>query len=486
MAAEEGIRIDPALIPSDVLRIVEALRPGESYIVGGIVREMTLSLIERGVVSPRLLAEKDWDIATSCRPHEAMKRLKRAGFAVLPIGIDHGTVVAHGRKPGGEVDPDRRYEITTYRFDQDCDGRHAVVRFADTLEDDLARRDFTVNAMALDPGTGRILDLHGGLNDLKARTLRCVGNPEERFREDYLRMLRAIRFASAIEGEIERSTWEALCKQSEGIDGISRERVRDELMRLLTYPRPSKGLLLMHESGLLARVFPELDRCFGVSQNQYHADDVGIHTLLVADAIHPRYPLLRFTALVHDLGKVVTREFSDEKSDYTFYNHEVVGARIAGKVMQRLRFSREEIEFAQRLTRIHMYPFDPPPSKKTVRRWLSRVGPENFRPLIRLKIADRVGNRRQPRRLEPGTWQTIRLLREIERDRDALTLRDLKINGNDLIAMGMSPGPLLGEILNSLMEQVLDDPSCNRRELLLERAEKLVQNRLKDSPDSGE
>ncbi len=138
MAAEEAIRIDPAAIPSDVLRIVEALRPGESYIVGGIVREMALSLIERGAFSPRLLAVKDWDIATSCRPHDAMKRLKKAGFAALPIGIDHGTVVAHARRPGGEVDPDRRYEITTYRFDQDCDGRHAVIRFADRLEDDLA------------------------------------------------------------------------------------------------------------------------------------------------------------------------------------------------------------------------------------------------------------------------------------------------------------------------------------------------------------
>lgn len=485
MTAEKTIQFDPARIPKDVLRIVEALSPGESFVVGGIVREMVLSLMGQGTVSRDPLKNKDWDLATSCRPYEAMKRLKKAGFAVLPIGIDHGTVVAHARKPGGEVDPDRRYEITTYRFDQECDGRHATIRFADRLEDDLARRDFTVNAMALEPSSGRVIDLQGGLNDLEARVIRCVGNPEERFREDYLRLLRAIRFATAIEGAIEPLTWAALCREAEGIEGISRERVRDEMVRLLSYSKPSKGLLLMRESGLLGRIFPELDRCFGVAQNRYHADDVGIHTLLVADAISPRFPLLRFTALVHDLGKVVTREFSKEKGDYTFYNHEVVGARIAGKVMHRLRFSREEIEFAQLLTRIHMYPFDPPPSKKTLRRWLSRIGPKAFRPLIRLKIADRLGNRRQPRRLEPGTWHTIRLLREIERDRDALTLKDLKITGHDLIEMGMSPGPLLGEILNSILDQVLDDPTCNQREILLKKAEKLAKARKSESPGEG-
>lgn len=479
------MRIDPKVIPADVLKIIQALAPDESYIVGGVVRDLAAEALRGNDLSVRNLAAKDWDVATACLPREAMRKLKRAGFAVLPIGIEHGTVVAHPRKDSGEIDATRRYEVTTFRYDRLCDGRHAQVQFANCLEEDLQRRDFTVNAMAINPETGEVLDPQEGLRDLKDRIVRAVGEPEKRFQEDYLRLLRAIRFAVAIQGNIEKRTWDALCANAEGIQKISAERIREEILKILAYSRPSRAFLLMRSCGLLKQVFPELDRCFGVGQNRYHADDVGVHTLLVADAVSPKFPLLRFIALAHDLGKPVTRASLEDKEDPVFYGHEIVGARLAGKVMRRLKFSTREIELAQLLTRVHMYGFQSDISKKTVRRWLHRIGREQFRIFLRLRLADRRGNRRQSAGWEPGFYRVVRMLREIERDQDALDLKDLAINGHDLLDLGMEPGPAMGALLNQILEEVLEDPLVNDRSTLLQWAREALKNAQGNLGDSG-
>lgn len=462
--------MDKEWIPADVQRIIEVLRPAESYIVGGVVRDLAALVLAGKVPDVRFLKERDWDIATAVHPEDCMRLLRRAGFGVLPIGIEHGTVVVHGRKPDGAIDSNRRYEVTTFRYDRVCDGRHAEIEFARTLQDDLARRDFTVNALALDVHDGRVLDYFGGIEDLKSRLIRSVGNPHQRFQEDYLRLIRAIRFALVIRGRIEPETWKALEQNCEGISRISSERIRDELLKILSCSDSARAFLMMRECGLLEQILPELNRCFGVRQNRHHADDVGVHTLLMVDALHRRDPLLRLIALLHDLGKPVTRVLDEEKQDYTFYNHEVIGARLAVKVMRRLRFSVREIELAELLIRVHMYAFQEDIGKKTVRRWMHRIGRENFRLFLRFRMADRRGNRRQPQGLEPALYQVVRMMRQIEKAQDALSLKDLAINGYDLIEQGMRPGPALGRILNLLLEAVLDHPELNERDQLLELA----------------
>lgn len=474
-------RVSPDLIPPDLRTIVKALLPARSYVVGGVVREMAQEFLCGRQPQARTLARKDWDLATASRPERTLRRLRKAGFAVLPLGIEHGTVVVHGRDPLERVDPARRYEVTTFRYDRLCDGRHAVVEFAETLEEDLARRDFTVNALALDPESGQILDLQGGLDDLQRRVIRAVGDPEKRFEEDALRLIRAIRFALAIDGRIEQRTWGAIGRNAHRIAEISAERVRDEILKILTYPRPSRAFLMMRESGLLHHLLPELDAGFGVEQNLYHADDVGVHTLFVVDAVAPKYPWLRWIALLHDLGKPATRSYPEDKEDCVFYQHETVGARMGRRIMRRLKFPTREMDLAALLIRVHMYPIEPGMAKKTLRRWLHRIGREHFRSFLRLRMADRAGNRKQPRRLEPGLYEAVRMLRQIERDQDALDLKDLEINGLDLLEMGLKPGPLVGRILRELLEQVLADPRLNERATLLDLARRLADASELDS-----
>jgi tRNA nucleotidyltransferase/poly(A) polymerase len=479
-----GLSIDPSLIPLDVLGIVRALKPSSSYVVGGVVRDMAGALLEGRQPDADSLEETDWDIATSCRPHQALRLLRKAGFVVLPIGIEHGTVVVHPRTGKGKADPTRRYEVTTFRIDSKCYGRHADVDFAETLEEDLKRRDFTVNALAIEPETGHIFDYQGGLEDLQKGIIRAVGVPSQRFQEDYLRLLRAIRFAAALEANIEEETWEAIREQAGGIKTISAERVRDELLKTLKYEKPSHGFLLMHDCGLMEHILPELENCFGVEQNQYHADDVARHTLLTVDALHPRYPFLRFVALMHDLGKPAAKKYMEDRDDYVFYNHEIISARMAVRIMKRLRFSSKEIHRAELLIRTHMYNIEPGMTKKTLRRWLHRIGRENFNDFLRLRMADRRGNRMQPPTLEPGLYEAVRLVRQILRDQDALSLSDLQINGHDLMRLGVKPGPEIGKILNGLLELVLDNSALNRRDILLQQARRIIE-RGEGASDSG-
>lgn len=451
-------------IPDAILRLHECLGP-ELYVVGGLIRDLAERSIREGATGAGALAiipprDADWDLATPLRPREVMARLRGAGIPVVPVGIEHGTVVA--------VIDGVHYELTTYRYDvESIDGRHATVRFADSIHEDLQRRDFTVNAMAVDLVTLDTLDPFDGERDLRARVIRTVGEPRERFEEDHLRLVRAARFAAKLEATIEPETLRAMHELAPAIQRISAERVRDEFMKLLGYPHPEIGIRVMRETGLLREVLPEFDACFGVEQNRYHSHDVGEHSLLTVEALHLKHPFLRWVALLHDIGKPGCKTWKDDREDYVFYGHQEEGARMASAVMHRLRFSNAEIEHAERLIANHMADLGPRIRAGGARRLLRRVGPERIRDLLRLQIADRQGNRKKEG-FQEGFWRFVRMVRRIERENDALSLRDLKLGGRELIALGLPPGPLFARLLQGLLERVLDDPQLNDGTVLLD------------------
>lgn len=428
-----------------LLAVVCGLRGAghEAWAVGGAVRD-------------RLLDERpgDWDVATDAVPD----RVREIFARTHPVGIEHGTV---GVREAGEM-----VEVTTFRADVATDGRHAEVRFGVSLEEDLARRDFTINAIAWDPIGDELRDPFGGRVDLERGLLRAVGDPDRRFPEDYLRILRAFRFAARFGLEYEERTRAALARHATGVSRLSGERVRDELMKTFAQARlASRALSDWRETGVLARLLPEVAVCFGVGQNRFHADDVGAHTLLVVDHVHPRRPFLRLVALFHDVGKPPTRVRHPETGDWTFPLHDRVGAELARQAMGRLRFSNREIEHAVHLVRVHMDLFPPEASDAAVRRWIRRVGEENVWDLYRLHLADWRGNRNRGH--ERPLVERFRRVRAVLHARHTLRVEDLAIGGEDLIAIGLSPGPLFGEVLAAALERVVEDPSLNTREGLL-------------------
>lgn len=440
-----------SLTPSPgLLAVVEGLRAAghQAYAVGGAVRDGL-----RGAPSG------DWDVATDARPDAVQALFPRTH----PIGIEHGTV---GVRVDGET-----VEVTTFRTDVATDGRHAEVRFGATLEEDLARRDFTINAIAWDPVGGEVVDPYGGREDLAAGVLRAVGDPDRRFPEDYLRILRALRFAARFGLEVEPATREALARHAAGVTRLSGERVREELLKTLAQCREaSRALEGWREHGVMARLLPEVAVCFGVEQNRWHADDVGTHTLMVVDRVHPRRPFLRVVALFHDVGKPPTRTVHPKTGDWTFPDHAAVGARLAEQAMERLRFSNREIARAAHLVRVHMDLIPPEASDAAVRRWVRRVGEEHVWDLYRIHLADWWGNRVRAERPPDSLVEMYRRVRAVLKAEHALKVTDLAIGGDDLIALGLAPGPAIGEILDRLLERVVEDPALNRRDRLLELA----------------
>ena len=346
------IKFNRSLIPTPVKRLFDLLGPEKSYAVGGIVRDSILGILPENDGIVHQVAGQDWDLATPLHPKETMSRLRRAGITAVPVGIEHGTVAA--------VIDSVHYEITTFRYDLEYrDGRHPTVRFTDELEEDLKRRDFTVNALALDIESGDVIDLFDGIGDLREKRIRTVGNPETRFQEDYLRMLRAARFATKLQGTIEAETAQAIRNYAHLILDISQERIREELMKMLGYPVPSQGFTDMHDLGLLFYVLPELDAAFGVGQNRFHADDVARHILYSVDALRSSDPFIRFVTLMHDLGKVPAKQYLDRKEDYVFYGHQYISKGMTKRIMRRLRFSKDETKKACSIVENHMYNLKP-------------------------------------------------------------------------------------------------------------------------------
>jgi tRNA nucleotidyltransferase (CCA-adding enzyme) len=444
----------------DVRTIARTLNDAgfECYLVGGSVRDLLLG----GDAF-------DYDFATNALPDKVMGLFRR----VVPTGIKHGTVsVLLGA---------RQYEITTYRADGVYeDGRHPEsVRFSKTLEEDVARRDFTINGIAFDVLKNDIIDYPGGLEDIERKIIRTIGDPLARFGEDGLRPFRACRFAAKLRFVIEEATFAAIGKTLDIAAQVSMERVRDELMKLLEAHEPSIGFEYMRESGLMKVFLPELAACYGLKQNKYHMYDIYYHSLYSADAAPSGEPVIRLSALLHDLGKVPVRQEGPD-GDSTFYNHEVVGTRMARRILKRLKFSNEESAKVTNLVSNHMFHYTDEWTDGAVRRFMRKVGLENLDDLIQLRLADRRGNG-----MRDGIPQPIRELRKriekIIEAENAITVRDLEIDGYAIMEeFKVKPGPLIGAILNELLEIVLDHPEVNERAQLIERARE-IHERLKDS-----
>jgi tRNA nucleotidyltransferase (CCA-adding enzyme) len=438
------------------------LRAGghQAYLVGGPVREVLLGQPALGPL----------DVATDRTPDEVMSLFPR----VEPLGLEHGTVLV----VLGEV----QLECTTFRREGAYgDARHPDrVEFTHDLRADLGRRDFTLNALAFDPLSGVLVDPYGGVADLERRRLRAVGDPRTRFQEDALRPLRAARFAATLELELEPATRAALGGVRERARLVAVERVHDELAKLMKAARPSIGLELLRTAGLLELWMPELVRCFGVPQNRWHAYDVYVHSLETCDHAPAGKPVVRWAALLHDIGKPDTRV--ERRGEGTFYNHQVVGAELADRLLERLRFPNETRAAVVHLVREHMFDYRAEWSDAAVRRWVRRVGEGAVADLFDLRIADMLGNGLKtgfPAQLEALRGRMTRVLARPH----ALRVRDLAVDGRDVMReLGIGPGPTVGEALEALLEEVLEQPDHNRRDHLLAR---LAARRGERAPTEG-
>jgi len=368
-------------------------------------------------------------------------------------------------------------EITPYRKEGVyTDARRPdTVEFGVSLEEDLARRDFTVNAIAIDPDKGRTVDPYKGHDDIEAKLLRAVGDPDERFKEDALRMLRAIRLGAELGFAIEQSTFEGIAKNAQLLKKISKERIRDELVRTIMSERPMEALLHMKRAGLLTYVLPDLERGMGIEQNQAHSYTVFEHLLrALQHAADKGWPLeVRLAALLHDVSKPESRRKSDKNGDWTFYGHEVVGSRVTRKLLHELRFPKETVEKVVKMVRWHMFFSDPDKiSLSAVRRMIANVGQENIWDLLNVRICDRIGSGRPKE--QPFRFRKYKSMVE-EALRDPVTVGMLKINGARVMQVTHeSAGPRIGSILHALLEEVLDDPSKNNENYLEKRAAELA------------
>lgn len=442
---------DLTVVPKDVFSICEKLRAAQkrAWIVGGCVRD---SLLGKAVA--------DWDVCTDARPDELMKLFPRA----IPTGLQHGTVtlVMHGH----------HYEVTTLRGETTySDGRRPdAVHFVDDITADLARRDFTINAIAVDPWKGELVDPFAGRADIDRKVIRAVGDARERFSEDGLRVLRAARFSATLEFELDADTFAAIEPTLDTFKKVSAERVRDEWVKTMKAKRPSRAFEVMRTSGILGVTCPELLEGVGMEQNKWHSYDVWKHGMECMDACIGD-PILRIAALLHDVGKPRSRAFSDKTQDWTFYDHDRIGAEIAHPIATRLRFSNDERERIVSLVRHHLFHYDQW-SDAAVRRWIKRVGSDRIEDLYRLNEADIRG---KGPAFDPSHLSNLEALKahvaKVLAEGAALSTRDLAIDGNTLMKeLGLRPGRIIGEILTTLLEEVIAEPSVNEREKLLERA----------------
>jgi tRNA nucleotidyltransferase (CCA-adding enzyme) len=452
-------------IPREVVNVVETLEKAgfQAYLVGGCVRDLLLGRVP-----------KDWDVTTNATPEQIQKLYNKTVYENT-----FGTVAVINELT---EDPTvRSIEVTPYRVEMGySDRRHPdQIKFSDRLEDDLQRRDFTMNAVVVNLSQGAIkdiIDLYGGFQDIKDKIIKTVGTPADRFDEDALRIMRAIRLAVEMGFSIEKDTFEAILSHSNHISGISTERVRDELIKVIMSPNPKKGLELLHETGVLGYVLPELEASIGIEQRGVHKYDVWEHLLRSLQcAADKQWPLdIRLAALFHDISKPKTREFSREAGSYTFFGHEVVGSRETRKILERLKFSRATIEKVCKLVRWHMFFTDTEQiTLSAVRRMINNVGRENIWDLMNVRVCDRIGTGRPKE--NPYRLRKYKAMIE-EAMADPITVGMLKVDGKKLMeAAQIPPGPKVGAVLHALLEEVLEDPKLNTDEYLTNRAIELLK-----------
>lgn len=439
----------------------------KSYLVGGAVRDMLMGK-----------ACHDYDIATNATPAQVMKIFRN----VIPTGIAHGTVTIHIF--GLEL------ETTTFRTEAEyTDGRHPDnVNYAQTIEEDLSRRDFTMNAIAAELSTGKITDPFNGQSDIKSRIIRTVGNPLERFSEDGLRPVRAIRFAGQLGFEIEKKTFDAISNEEilKKVEGISTERFRDEFCKILASEKPSAGIKLLEQAGILRIFVPQFSPCRGCLQQDergFHEFDVADHILYACDGCPKENLTVRLSAFYHDIGKPEskTTEIIDGKERIHFHGHEQVSAEKAAASMASLKFSNDEIKKVRHLVKEHMFHYESSWSDAAVRRFIIRAGAENLEDLFLLRLADIYGMHRIPLQENSPSWKLLAELKnrieKILNENSALSLKDLKINGKDLMEAGIPSGKTMGKILNELFETVTDSPEMNDKEKLTALAKKIFSEK---------
>ena len=473
-------------IPEEVKFIINELKKEgfETYIVGGCVRDFL-----------RNVEPDDWDVATNAKPKEIQKIFPKSFYENKFL-----TVTAQSDSQNPKL---KEIEITTYRSEAKyTDKRHPdEVKFAKTIEEDLARRDFTVNAIAIKTQNAKvksqkleIIDPFLGRRDLEKKIIRAVGNPEERFSEDALRMLRAVRFAITL-GEnwkfeercsslapakawaIEEKTAEAIKKNSFWLQAISKERVRDELLKIIMGDRAAEGIELLRKLSLLKYIIPELEEGYKISQNKHHIYECYEHYLRSLDFAAKKNfnKYVRLAALFHDIGK--PRVKKGEGPDATFYNHEVVGAKMTFQILNRLKFPKKDIEKIARLVRYHLFYYNPGEvGESSVRRLLRQVGPENMEELLQVRMADRIGS--GVPKAEPYKLRHLRYVIE-KVNRNPISVKMLKVNGNDVMKiLNIKPGPKIGQILDILLGYVLETPEKNEKAFLEEKIKEL--GKLKD------
>ncbi|MFH1781804.1 MAG: HD domain-containing protein, partial [Patescibacteria group bacterium] len=438
------------VLPKEAKEIIKTLKSAgfEAYAVGGSVRDLLLGK-----------ASNNWDFTTNATPEEIIKLFpetfydNKFGTVGIPVEID-------GIK---EI-----YEITTFRTEQNyTDKRHPdIVRWGKSLKEDLERRDFTIGAIAFDGK--KLFDPYSGEEDLKNKIIRAVRDPHERFAEDALRMMRAIRIATELGFVIEEKTFSAIARNAHQIDEISEERVRDELIKILKSKHPADGILLLHNAKILARILPELETAYGVEQAKHHIYDVFKHSLEALRFCPSSDWLVRFAALIHDIGKPVVAKGAGEER--TFYNHEVVGANMAKIIASRLHFSKFDREKLYTLARWHMFSADEVQTNAAIRRFIRRVGSEFLGDIFDVRIGDRLGSgctKAESWRLKKYRARTINVQKHIP------TPADLKIDGHDVMRiLNLNPGPKVGEVLKNLFERVMEGTLLNDREILLQEVEK--------------